>query len=460
MGNDRGQTKTLNDVTNVIISNVDKKTKPGERPVRLCNYTDVYKNDYIRPNIYFMNATATEHEIEKCSLFKGDVVITKDSEKNDDIGVPAYIKDNIEDLVCGYHLVILRPNPHKIDGAYLFYALSTLESQHQFHARANGITRFGLRKADIGTVLIPTPPLSEQRAIAHILGSLDDKIELNRQMNKTLEDMARSIFKSWFVDFDPVYENMKRKGAVTQGRKEDNIFASSRPGVSALPSDILDLFPDSFEDSELGEIPKGWEFGTLEDIATLKTQSIQPYAEPEKIWEHYSIPAFDAGRQPIRETGVDIKSGKYLVSSNSVLASKLNPRFPRIWLPDVQDPHSSICSSEFMPFIPRLDNWRSYLYEMLKSHTTQSEIISRVTGSTGSRQRVKPKEIAVLPCFIPPNYLVDFFCYRVNPLHDTLLSNIRQSATLRTLRDILLPKLISGELRVPDAEKFIEEAGI
>ena len=136
----------------------------------------------------FMSATATDREILRCSLFKGDVVITKDSETDDDIGVPAYISEDIDDLVCGYHLVILRPKPEKIDGAYLFYSLNSREAEHQFHARANGVTRFGLRKADIGTVTVRLPSLPEQRRIAHILGTLDDKIELNRRMNKTLEE--------------------------------------------------------------------------------------------------------------------------------------------------------------------------------------------------------------------------------------------------------------------------------
>jgi len=238
MASDWGQPHTLNDVTDVIISNVDKKTKPGERPVRLCNYTDVYNNQYIRPNIDFMNATATDHEIEKCSLFKSDVVITKDSEKNDDIGVPAYISDDIDNLVCGYHLVILRPNPDRIDGAYLFYALSTYESQHQFHARANGITRFGLRKADIGTVEIPTPPLPEQRAIANILGTFDDKIELLKKQNKTLEEIARAIFKHWFVDFEFPYD-----------------FENQKPDLNGKP---YKSSGGKMINSELGKIPINW----------------------------------------------------------------------------------------------------------------------------------------------------------------------------------------------------------
>jgi len=210
------------------------------------------------------------------------------------------------------------------------------------------------------------------------------------------------------------------------------------------------LFPDSFEESELGMIPKGWEVGTLECFAILKTRTVQPNTKPEKIWEHYSIPAFDEGEQPSLEAGESIKSGKYIVPHNSVLASKLNPQFPRVWLPDVQDANSSICSTEFMPLVPVVESWRPYLYEMLKSQTIQSEIISRVTGSTGSRQRIKPKEIAVLPCLVPPKTLIDFFCSQVGPWYENLLLNIRQSAILSSLRDTLLPKLISGELRVLD----------
>ncbi len=289
-------------------------------------------------------------------------------------------------------------------------------------------------------VEIDLPPFKEQCAIAHILGSLDDKIELNRRINKTLEAMASAIFKSWFVDFDPVH-------AKAEGRDH------------GLPGEIATLFPDSFEESELGEIPKGWEVGTLKEFALLKIVATQPHTFPEKIWEHYSIPAFDEGRQPIWEAGKAIKSGKYVVPRNSVLASKLNPQFPRVWLPDIQDADSAICSTEFMSFVPNTESWRPFLYEMLQSQPVQSEILSRVTGSTGSRQRVKPKEIATMVCLVPSKEVINFFCEQVGPLHLKQISNIRQNSTLTSLRDTLLPKLISGELRISDAEKFIEEAG-
>lgn len=337
------------------------------------------------------------------------------------------------------HIFKVHPK-RQCDKQFFFYLLRYLKPNFVRIARNKQTTGLGhVTKKDLRNISVKLPPLPEQRAIAHILGSLDNKIELCRQMNQTLEATARAVFKSWFVDFDPVRAK-----------------AEGRP--TGLPDDIAALFPDSFENSEIGEIPKGWEVGALECLATLKTQTVQPSTKPKKIWEHYSIPAFDEGKQPILEAGESIKSGKYLVPPNSVLASKLNPQFPRVWLPDVQDSNSSICSTEFMPFVPIVESWRPYLYEMLKSQTIQFEIIRRVTGSTGSRQRVKPREIAVLPCLVPPRKLIDFFCSQVGPWHDNLHSNIRQSATLAHLRDTLLPKLISGELRLPDAEKFVEEA--
>ena len=134
----RGGWKTvaLSDLIDLRLSSVDKKKKDNEQVVQLCNYMDVYSNSFIYADMDFMIATATEREISNCSLTMGDVVITKDSEKYDDIGVPALVREDISDLVCGYHLAILRPNFQKLDEMYLFYALNAVEVQQQFHAYA------------------------------------------------------------------------------------------------------------------------------------------------------------------------------------------------------------------------------------------------------------------------------------------------------------------------------------
>ena len=166
----------LGDACEIIVSPVDKKTIDGELPVKLCNYTDVYYNNAIGSEIDFMAATAKSSEIEKFSLIEGDVIITKDSETPDDIGVPAYVKETIDNLLCGYHLAILRPKNQTI-GKYVCYALISPRAKYDFYRFANGITRFGLTTKSYQKIRIPFPPLSEQKAIASLLETWDTAIE-------------------------------------------------------------------------------------------------------------------------------------------------------------------------------------------------------------------------------------------------------------------------------------------
>ena len=163
------QVKPLRATTDYLVSNVDKLSIDHELPVRLCNYTDVYNNDFIFMSLDFMQATATEDEIEKFGLQVGDVVITKDSESWDDIGVPALVRETADDLVCGYHLALLRPRRHQLAGEFLLRCLQAKPIQVQLELAANGVTRFGLPKSEIGTVILPVPPLPKQRAIADYL---------------------------------------------------------------------------------------------------------------------------------------------------------------------------------------------------------------------------------------------------------------------------------------------------
>ena len=304
-------------------------------------------------------------------------------------------------------------------------------------------------------------PIEEQKAIAHILGNLDEKIELNRQMNQTLEAMAQALFKSWFVDFDPVIDNALAAGNDIPDELKARAAARQALGDQSkpLPPGIQRQFPDKFVLSdEMGWIPKGWNSIMLSDIARLKTTSVIPNKEPETVWTHFSIPAFDNGQHPTLDPGETIKSGKYRVPSHAVLASKLNPQFPRVWMPDVQDERYAICSTEFMPFEPNEPAERPFLYSLFCSKTIQREIENRVTGSTGSRQRVKPKEIAELPLLGVPAPLRQVFSKMARAWFERQSTNQQQQKTLTELRDTLLPKLMSGELRVPEAEKLVVEA--
>ena len=161
--------RRLRNISEMRVSNVDKHVKDDEQPVRLCNYVDVYKNDRVRSGMAFMGATATTDEIERFRLRSGDVLITKDSEAWNDIGVPALVEDTEDDIVSGYHLALLRPFPERVDGGYLFRALQSPAVAYQFHVEANGVTRYGLSHSAIKSVWLPLPPLPEQATIVRYL---------------------------------------------------------------------------------------------------------------------------------------------------------------------------------------------------------------------------------------------------------------------------------------------------
>lgn len=177
-------TRRLKFVASVRPSNVDKKSEPGEVQVRLCNYVDVYNNEFITEDLDFMVATASVSEIQRFGLIKDDVVITKDSESWDDIAVPAYVSENVADLVCGYHLALLRPNRLLIEGKFLYYSLRALGIADQFKPEASGVTRYGLGTTEISDAVLPYPPLGEQRAIVGFLDrELDSITRLEQHLN-------------------------------------------------------------------------------------------------------------------------------------------------------------------------------------------------------------------------------------------------------------------------------------
>ena len=187
----------LRNTSEMRVSNVDKHAKDDEQPVRLCNYVDVYKNDRIRSGMAFMRATATTDEIERFRLQSGDVLITKDSEAWNDIGVPALVEDTQDDTVSGYHLALLRPFPERVDGGYLFRALQSPAVAYQFHVEANGVTRYGLSHSAIRSVWLPLPPLSEQAAIVRFLDHADRRIRryirAQQQLIALLEEQKQAI---------------------------------------------------------------------------------------------------------------------------------------------------------------------------------------------------------------------------------------------------------------------------
>ena len=165
----------MEEIAEVIVSNVDKKSRTGEQPVRLCNYTDVYKNDVVHSGMPFMEATATPAQMEKYGLHSGDIIITKDSEQSDDIAVPTFVEETAADLLCGYHLAIVRVG-NSINGRYLKYCFESPQTRRYFSKRANGVTRFGLTLSSIEGAVFRIPRLQEQHKIADILRTWDEGV--------------------------------------------------------------------------------------------------------------------------------------------------------------------------------------------------------------------------------------------------------------------------------------------
>ena len=258
-------------------------------------------------------------------------------------------------------------------------------------------------------------------------------------MNETLEAMVRALFKSWFVDFDPVHDKM-------EGRDR------------GLPQDIADLFPDRLVDSEMGEIPEGWTVFRLDHLASHHTKSTSPYRFPELEYEHFSIPAFDAGQRPAIEPGGAIRSNKTVVQEGAVLLSKLNPRIARVWVPDDGSDRPQICSTEFLVFTPRSPANRSLLFALFADQRFRGLLKSFVTGTSRSHQRVPPKALKAQEVLAGSPKVFAVFGEAVGDMLRRILKNRSEAAALAALRDTLLPQLISGELRVHAAAKLLGRA--
>jgi len=374
----------------------------------------------------------------------GEIVIaTRDvTQKRETIGCPCLIPDNLgSSKVVVATNTYLVSNHSSVDNYFLYLLLKSPSYREQIVASAKGSTVIMITKDAIENHSILLPPPEEQKAIAHILGTLDDKIELNGKTNETLEAMAKALFKSWFVDFDPVRAK-----------------AEGRP--TGLPAEISDLFPDSFEDSELGEIPSGWSVGEIDQIVNLQKDSLDPASAPDEIFDHYSIPAFDTGKYPARELGSSIKSQKFLVGDGDLLVSKLNPSTPRVWIPFASSGSRAICSTEFLVCRTSSVFGRAYAYCLASSDAIVEAMTGLAGGTSNSHQRIRPRDFLALPCCMGTEMVRSAFLDVVEPLLGKSLALRNESKSLSTTRDSLLPKLISGEIRIPDAEKMLEEFGI
>ena len=348
----------------------------------------------------------------KSEVMKGDILMTSEAP----LGETYFIAEKRK-ICLSQRLFCIRANPNIIQPRFLFYLFNLPAVRKRIDLRATGTTVLGIRQPDLRQVLISIPPLPTQRKIAVVLSAYDDLIENNTRRIKILEEMASAIYREWFIEFRfPGHEQVE------------------------------------MVESELGLIPQGWKIVKILDIADLSRKGIIPSKFPEKVFAHFSIPAFDSGCMPAFDSGNSIKSNKYLVPRDCVLISKLNPNIPRVWFPFLDTIHRAIASTEFLILTPKPSVDRVFLFNLCRSAEFSNKLAVRALGTSGSHQRVSPTDFLNLSVLVPTESLLNSFYERISPMIQICNTLRLKNANLRQTRDLLLPKLISGEIDVSELD--------
>jgi|TARA_R100001143_G_C3359233_1_gene134488 type I restriction enzyme S subunit len=410
---------TLNALGNVVDvrpSNVDKKTNPEDISIRLCNYTNVYYNNSIRNGMRFMSSTAKLREIERFSLEKDDVIITKDSETPDDIAVPAYVAENMENVVCGYHLALLRPIKSILNGHFLSFLLQLPKVRHHFFLSASGVTRYGLTIDAIKNAEIRLPPLPEQQKIATILSSVDDVIEKTRTQIDKLKDLKTGMM-----------QELLTKGI---GHTE-------------------------FKDSPAGRIPVSWSECTLQDIAVVQTGVAKngkmtgdlievPYLRVANVQDGYldlteikmiSIEASRLDRFLLRDEDVLVNEGGDF--------DKLGRGF--IWRNQV-----SPCVHQNHVFVVRTD--KAKLLPLFFNYLSGSEYGKKYylgcAKQTTNLASLNSTQLKAFPILLPSLQEQKEICDVLQSFDEKLQKVVTKLDSLLILKKALMQDLLTGKVRV------------
>ena len=341
---------------------------------------------------------------EEFSLHDSDIVIGMDGSR---VGYNrAQIKKEDLPLLIAQRVACIRNNEKSLQ-SFLYYQIFSNRFLSYIRNIQTGSAIPHVSLKQIGDFTISLPPLDIQCHIASILSSLDDKIAVNKKICKNLEAQAQALFKHWFVDFAPFKDG-------------------------------------KFVESELGLIPEGWRVGKFGEVAELRKPSIKP--QDNILYTHYSIPTFDNNKMPSMDEGSTIKSNKFGISDGAVLLSKLNPSTKRIWYTG-NVPKDSVSSTEFLPFYSKNNKFTPFIYCYLNCDINYREIANGAKGTTNSHQRIDANSIMTRGLAYSEE-AIRKFCDCCQNFMEMILEANQESLRLSTLRDTLLPKLMSGEIKV------------
>lgn len=433
----------VEDVCELIVDCVNKTAPvvPTATPYRMIRTTNVRNGRIDLNDCRCVEQETYDKWTRRARLQAGDVILTREAP----IGEVGLVKE-YEGVFLGQRLMQYRANPKLLDSRFLLYSFLSPALQHQFGSHeGSGSVVSHIRVGDCFKFKLRLPPLSEQKKIADLLGALDDRIALLRETNATLEAVAQALFKSWFVDFDPVHA--RARGEQPAG----------------LAPEVAALFPDSFEESELGMVPKGWKIGTLASVANFQNG----YAFKSKDWRETGHPVVKIG---------DVKPGIIDFSGCSYIDPETTEGLSRFKLERgdlLVGMTGYVGETGLVPHVKP----HAYLNQRVGRIATRSGLADlgfvyclvrnpafkgyAEAHSHGSAQaNVSGAVLLDYATFIPTKDLLNHFNGVVGEMLESILSNHEQAQTLATLRDTLLPRLISGQLRLPEAEAQLSEAGL
>ena len=425
------EVRRLRNVADMRVSNVDKHVKADENLVRLCNYVDVYKNDYINKQMDFMQVTATNDEIERFRLERDDVLITKDSETWDDIGVPALVTEPASDLISGYHLALLRPRYDKLAGAYLLRALQSKGLAYQFHIEAKGVTRYGLSHAGIKSVWLPLPPLPEQAAIVRFLDHADQRIRLyiraKQKLIALLEEQKQAI----------IHQAVTGQIDVRTGRS----YPTYKPsGVEWLR-----------------EVPKHWEIRRTKVLFRLRTEKSGSAHGREllSIYTHIGV----RPRKELEEKGnkASTTDDYWIVKKGDLIANKL-----LAWMGAIGVSHYDGVTSPaydiLMPIVPLVSD---YYHHLFRTRVYLQQFNQRSRGIMDMRLRLYFDQFGQIPILVPPvdeqQAIVNFYNEVVVDIDHVINQTRHQIELVQEHRTRLIADVVTGKLDVREAAAALPE---
>ncbi|EOV6294854.1 restriction endonuclease subunit S [Vibrio parahaemolyticus] len=448
----------VSDVCELIVDCVNKTApvSPVPTPYKMIRTPNIKNGRVSTDDCRCVDADTFAKWTRRATVERNDVLLTREAPLGE-VG----IVNSSEQLFLGQRIMQYRADESRLDPHFLLYSFLSPDLQHQFSMHeGSGSVVSHIRVGDCSKFELNLPPLAMQKRISGILRNLDNKITLNRQINQTLEQLAQALFKSWFVDFDPVMDNALDAGNPIpdelQHRAEARKAVRESEGFKPLPDDVRQLFPDAFEESELGWVPKGWVMKSVSDALTVNPKVKLSKGQSAHFVDMKALPT---SGYSIEEVTHKAFSGGAKFEQNDVLLARITPCLQNGktgFVDFLGEGEVGFGSTEFIVLRGGKDVHHTYIACLARHEKFRQHAMQSMVGSSG-RQRVQNSCFDDYFIAVPTGAVMNKFAQITQPSFDKFKANTDESIALVELRDTLLPKLISGELRLDDVEAAVEQ---